>query len=368
MSAANRSGHPSSPAVLALGALCLSLGILVGCSSDDQVKPLKPLQVATGNWEPFVGEHLPHNGPLAEMVTTILGDFGYAPEFQFYDWPMVEKQLERGYPALAFPFIESEERKNERGFVFSEPLQVVDYVLFYHKDREAEFSSISSMQDIVDRELKIGRIRGYAKLSAIQGEENYIEAPSAVSGFKMLRRNKHDDGLGGKKIDFLLESRIVGQDILEGEHIDHDKDDFMYLGQAGPTGLISKVNLCIMLSAKLDKDVTAAINESINSPKNREFFENLREKTAHSRPETALLSAPRGKLIYGYARESSDAEVIVIPQNSRVLIMKWGNVYTAANNRVMEDVDPGVSQVKLLNGPLKGKVMWVSGRNITLER
>ncbi|MCU7807381.1 MAG: transporter substrate-binding domain-containing protein [Candidatus Thiodiazotropha sp. (ex Semelilucina semeliformis)] len=346
-------------------AVFLSLSIIAGCSSEDQVNPLKPLRVATGNWQPFVGEELPHGGPLATMISTIFVDLGYVPEFQFYDWPMVEIHLETGYPSLAFPFIKSDERV-AKGFRFSNPLHTFDYVLFYHKDRAEEFSTIESFGDLHDMSLKIGRIRGYAKLTSISGDDDYVEVPSAVAGFGMLRRSKHDNTEDGKRIDFLLESKSVGLDILKSRHVASDKGDFMFLGQAGREELISKVSLSIMVSPKMDASILSEINDAIEG--NKRFFDGLRSKMVASNESEANLVSPTGTTIFAYEGRLSDNASFIIPRNSQVLIVEWGEAYTnELHSNSSEFIGFGKSQVKLLNGPSKGRVVWVKNEYISLR-
>jgi ABC-type amino acid transport substrate-binding protein len=343
-------------------ALCLWLALLAGCSSDDQIKPLKPLRIATGTWEPFVGEDLVRNGPMAEMMSTILADLGYVPEFQFYDWRMVEKHLETGYPGLAFPMIKSEER-TARGFKFSEPMHTFDYVLFYLKDRAGEFNSIKSLQDIMNSGFKIGRIRGYARLREIASKDNYIDVSSAAEGFALLGSNA--DAADGKQIDFLLESRSVGLATLASEAVASDRDDYLYLGQNGREQLISQVSLRVMVSPKVDPDLLPKINKAIEH--NKEFFDSLRASVRSHGRDTAWLNAPDGEIIWGYPDSTGDAASIMIVRNSRVLINQWGSSYTGESGYETRPSGTGRSRVKLLSGPARGKVVWVEDRFITLE-
>ena len=348
----------------ALSFIALCLLSLTGCSSDDQVKPLKPLRIATGEWEPFVGESLPHGGPLAVMVSTILVDLGYVPEYQFMDWPMVEIHLETGYPGFAFPFIESEERR-ERGFSFSEPLHTFDYVLFYRGDRQQEFQDLQSLDQLAAAGYTIGRIRGYANLDAIAQDTAYIEVPSAVAGFEMLAGSQEWNEDAGQTIDFLLESKTVGLSILQGRHLSNDKDDFLYLGQNGREKLISRVSMRIMLSQKIDQEILKDINHSIDQ--NKEFFDSLRSRIHAGTAETGNLTADAGQAILGCKTAACTGDGALIPGNSRILIVEWGEAY----RRLQPDpaLRPGSarSRVKLLSGPMSGKLLWVDGRHITLE-
>ena len=352
--------------VTACCAFFLGLVMVSACSTDDQTKPLKPLRVATGNCEPFVGEKLPHNGPIAEMISTILVDMGYAPKFKFYDWPMVEVHLKTGYPGLAFPYIKSEERV-EDGFQFSDPLYTFEYVLFYRKDRAQEFSSIITLEEIKSRGLKIGRIRGYAKIPSITGDESYVQVSSAAEGFQMLRRSSDGNGSSGKKIDFLLESKAVGLRSLSSRDIAEDKDEFRYLGDNGNRELVSKTSLRIMLSSKAHNSILEKINGSINDNKNQELFDSLRERIGGGTQYAAFLSAENGKAIYGYTSPTERERGFLLPRNTKVLVVKWGVAYTKALDIKNEEQAGDKSRVKLLSGPLRGKVVWVDNDYLTLE-
>lgn len=337
-----------------------------GCSSSDQIKPLKPVRVATGNWEPFVGENLPHNGPLAEMISTVLVDLGYVPEFKFYDWPMVEIHLKTGNPGLAFPYIKSNDRLKE-GFQYSDPLYTFEYVLFYHKDREKEFSLLTSLDQIMKKGLHIGRIRGYTKLPAISDKNTYIPVSSTVEGFQLLRKSATGSVSKTKKIDFLLESKIVGLRTLKSQDISQDKDEFKYLGQNGKPELISKASLRVMLSPKYDETLVKKINKAIHNPDNQQIFDSVSERIKATSLDTAYLSANVDKAIFGYKNAENNGARYLLPRNSRVLVVKWGSAYTEAVDSNSNDQVENRSLVKLLSGPLRGKLVWVNNVHITLE-
>ncbi len=345
--------------------LCMICFLTIGCSSENQVKPLKPLHVATGNWEPFVGKNLPHHGPLAEMLSAILVDLHYVPEFKFYDWPMAEIHLESGYPSIAFPYIKSQERI-DKGFRFSMPLLKFKYVLFYHKDRYKKAKSITSLNELKNIQGRIGLVRGYAKIPDTPSRA-YREISSTIAGFNQLR-----DG----KIDYLLESKNVGLGLLESQYLPDDKNDFMYLGQPdGPHAperleFISEVALRIMLSPKLKPSILADINEAIMKNKDTVFFQSLERlmKTNANSLDTGFIDTTDNETIYGYFKSSSSKAGCIIPRNSKVLITEWGTAYFEQAKNSYDETGAGRSRVKMLNGPLKGKVMWVNNQHLIIER
>lgn len=339
---------------------------LVGCSSDEQVKPLKPLHVATGNWQPFVGQNMDHYGPMAEMMTTILVDLHYVPEFKFYDWPIAESHLAAGYPSIGFPFIKSSARE-ESGFRFSEPLVEFDYVLFFYKKHQKQASQIKSLDELMKLKGRIGLIRGYAKL-ANTPDDAYTPVASTLAGFNMLR--------DGSDIDFLLESRVVGMRMLESQAIIDDKDDFMFLGQFSKPGselrskLINKVGLRIMLSPKLNPGILKHINSAIERSGKKTFFNNLRQemKNPPTKSETAHLVSDNEYPVQGYRNAEGNEVLHELPQNNFAMVIKWGGAFGEVSSKSHGTQPLGRTKVKLLNGPYKGKVMWVSNSNIILQR
>jgi polar amino acid transport system substrate-binding protein len=351
--------------------IILPLFIFAHCSDEKQIKPLKPLTVATGEWEPYVGENLPKNGPVAEMMSAVLAELEYVPVFKFYDWGIVERHLQAGYPSMAFPYLKSEERiKN--GFKYSVPIIQLDYVLFYYNPNQDSLSQIKSLEtlkasfDQDGNNMKIAKIKGYSKLSPFDDNIYYMKVNSAVEGFNLLMKDS--------TVQYFLESRLVGLAVLKSQELLADKDDFSYLGKSlnenvpDDTALAKNSNFHILLSPKVPDQLVADLNEAIGNLDTL-FLNSVKDKilSASELKSTAVLNSTTGYPIYGYPNFNENIPIYLLPGNTKVLVMNWHETY---QERITEpDIlnDILKSQVKVLNGPLQGKVMWVSSKQIHLE-
>ena len=121
-----------------------------------------------------------------------------------------------------------------------------------------------------------------------------------------------------------------------------------------------------MLSPKSDDVLREKINASINDVKNQEFFDSLRTRIGGRVQDTAFLSAAVDKAIYGYKSASEANKGFLLPRNTKVLVVEWGGSYTAAMDRNNKEQSGDRSRVKLLSGPLRGKIVWVNNEHITL--
>ena len=344
---------------------------IAGCNNKNRIKPLKPLTVATGEWEPYVGEQLPKNGPLAELMSAVLADLGYVPIFKFYDWGIVERQVYLGYPSMAFPYLRSKERL-DTGFMYSAPITRLDYVLFYHKRTNASADQIRSLEALKSRldqsgnRIKIAKIKGYTKLDPFDTAKYYQQVNSAEEGFNLLIRDS--------TVQYFLESRRVGLEILKSNLLLDDKDDFSYLGNSPDPGipddpaLAKKSNFHILLSPRFPVEDTSKLNEAIRKLDSL-FLQTLEEKIAASSTvrNEGFLHSRSDDPIYGFSSPEDQGPDCVLPENTRVIVIEWHASYLTMLEERRDFRNDSKSQVKILNGPLRGKVMWVMSTQIHLD-
>lgn len=339
--------------------------LLLGCTNSKQAKPLKPISVATGNWEPYVGENLTQNGPVAQMMSVILMELGYLPVFKYYEWGFVDTHLETGYPSFAFPYLMSNDTKR---FKYSDPIVNIDYVLFYYNAKDNNYWKADSIQEITHSNKRIGRIRGYSKLPGIQTDSVYIEVSSAIEGFNMLL-----DG----RIDYLLEAKHVGQQLTLSGEIPADSYHFGYLGQAklpienDDTIFVKNLSFRIKFSPKVSDEFISEINNAINACVSSDYYKSLEAKVNNTQDKflkAYLVVNPKNSLIYGYTDDEKKQPEYLIPTNTKVVVLKWNDIFETKINKKDKLFGKNRSKVKLLNGPLKGKILWIENEQIALEK
>lgn len=89
------------------------------------------LELATGEWPPYVSQSLPQGGAFAQIVRQAFLRAGYQVHFSYLSWPQDEAQLRMGKAVAALPYRPTPERLKE--FDFSPPLMRTTSFLFYHK-------------------------------------------------------------------------------------------------------------------------------------------------------------------------------------------------------------------------------------------
>ncbi|MCW3807911.1 hypothetical protein [Plebeiibacterium marinum] len=337
---------------------------MAGCHSGQQVKPLKPIHVATGNWQPFIGEDLPQNGPVAQMIASILIELDYLPIFKYYDWGFVHTHLEAGYPSFAFPYIKSEDSTT---FKYSKPIVHIEYVLYYYNKTGHKVYHYKTVQDLVNSNKHIGRIRGYTKFPGIDEDSVYVEVPNTIDGFKMLV-----DG----DIDFLIEARPVGKLTVMSSEIPADASDFCYLGQSDKPNtpddsiFVKDLPFHIKFSPKVSDEFVDNINMAISTCSKTEYYKSLTEKLRKTQQEflKAYLFSANHDLIYGYTTSDIKQPAYILPLSTEVVVTQWSKIFKEAFNSPKRSVSGFRSQVKIMNGPLKGKTMWVANEQIELSK
>ena len=99
---------------------------------------LKKIEIAVGEYKPFVSEFVEGYGELTEKVTAILKRMGYKPVYVFMPWGQAVKkvksnQINEGLRGT-FPFIKTDAREGD--FLYPEkPLRKACLSFFYNKEK-----------------------------------------------------------------------------------------------------------------------------------------------------------------------------------------------------------------------------------------
>lgn len=344
--------------------LCLATTFIIGCTNNAQIKPLKPIHVATGDWEPYIGQNLPQNGIAAQMISSILIELNYIPIFKYYDWGFIHTHLDAGYPSFAFPYLKGSDSLK---YKYSLPIVKLDYVLFFY-DRTGNIKyNFNSLADIIKTNKRIGRIKGYTKLPELENDSLYVEVPSALDGFYMLINNE---------IDFLLEAKQTGEQLTKSDKIPIDSDHFSYLGKANPPNekddsvFVKNFSFRIKFSPKVSNDFIINVNKAIQKCTKLDYYKNLVEKVKNPQKEfiRAHLNNPNKTLIYGYSNIEKKQPDYVLPLSVEVVVLKWNKIFLSHISQKDKKFAKLRSQVKIINGPLKGKVLWIENDQLELSK
>lgn len=342
--------------------IAIAIFTIAGCNKRTQVKPLKPIHVATGEWEPFVGQNLENNGPVAQMISSILIEIDYLPKFKFFDWGFVHPHLDAGYPSFAFPYLKGSDTLK---YKYSDPIIKLDYVLFYYDTINTSDYNFESVEQIVSANKKIGLIKGYTKFPGIDNDSIYTEVSNTIEGFQNL--------INGN-IDFLLEAKNVGQQLTASGKVKADARHFHYLGKNKETNIkddsifVKNLSFRIKFSSKVSNEFIASINNAIKKCSGTDYYKNLEAKVNDIQQEQlqAKIISPDHSVVYAYTSKTKEQVDYILPPSSKVAVLNWNEIFYSKIDKKEKAHAILRSEVKIINGPLKGRVLWVENKNIEL--
>jgi polar amino acid transport system substrate-binding protein len=336
--------------------LIIALGYLVlSAVPSGNPRPATPIRLVSGDWKPFISPDLPDNGPLAQIVTETFQRMGYEPEITFVSWDLALEQTSRVEVLGAFPFISSTERRMD--YAFSESILDFEYVLFYYAPNVPDPASLQSIEDFHAGDYQFGKVVGYDVWPALADAGfSFREYPTSLAAFQALA-----DG----EIDFLPEGRLVGEVILNGPDIAVDAASFAYLDPTGNELLGARESLYLLLPE----------SESANRLLSRfnEELELVKQSTVYAEAQAAITCAGSCSSIVELHPVGAENLIRLVdahgqayfaPLGTRALVMQWPDAFSSG---AASDAEGQFTvTVKVLNGPLQGRVMQVDARAVRL--
>ncbi len=316
-------------------------------------RPPRPISVATGEWEPFTGSDEKNHGVISEIVKATFNEMGLEPEISFYHWDVVENRTAEGNFLVAYPFVKTAQR--EKRFLFSDSLFEFYTVLFYNRTRLTNLVAIQSVADL--RPYRIGLAAGYDvwdELSKVR--DRFVPLPSIQDAFKALDKGE---------IDFVPEGRAAGELLLNSPHVLLDPNRFAYIPIGHGAGLSSREGLhLIMAPSSANRDFLRRFNEALRKVKQSSFYKTLKSKFREGNPvplTVVLKQAGSYAMVFG-REQHTDSESFLIPAGSRAVVLQWSPHFQAKGSLDLDREAEAFSRVKLLDGPLKGKLLYVPNR------
>ncbi len=345
--------------VLILGSILVGMAYLtVRLVSEPAVQPARPLKLATGTWDPFVGPHLEDGGPVAQIVTETIRRMGYEPELHFSSWDVAQHQVRRGDAFGSFPFIRTGDRDSL--YEVSDSILTFDYVLFYNRDqlnRETIFREGL-------RPYRLGIVRGYELWPALTPALSHFAGvdtfETSADAFRDLAR--------GNGIDLLPEGDIAGRVLLDQPELRVDSEAFDYLDAADSSifGAVEGLHLLLQKDRTGDRFLEA-FNRSLTQVKKtsvyRRALSQIRAARAPDVVELRPLSGRRYPLVTSTRRDSASFSV---PLGTRALVIEWPAELSSMTGPASVDPSASLCTVKLINGPHRGRVVRVDAQAVSL--
>ena len=161
------------------------------------------VRLTNGEWPPYLGEQLPHNGVVSRIITEAFALQGITVEWEFYPWARALQMAQRGTRNGTAAWLFSRER--EVIFFISDSLIESGHHLFHRKNYSFDWQQFSDLHGH-----RSAGTRGYEYGEAFQqaeaqGQLRVNRVTSDETGFRQL--------LAGR-VDLFPIDKVVGFDML----------------------------------------------------------------------------------------------------------------------------------------------------------
>jgi polar amino acid transport system substrate-binding protein len=347
-------GYPQIIVLILACSLVLATVVVLGLVGGGKNEPLEPVLLATGEWAPYSGEALASYGVASAVVSAVFQQMGYQPQLRFMPWPRAEQvtaenDTNRGVRA-AFPYVFTSER--DAKFYYSKSILTIELSIFYNVERNSNAGNIKEVGDLA--KFLIVPIRGYqypAEVEKFVGGVPAVE--NNIAAFEQL--------LNSEQPLLVVEATRVGEEILSGQlaikadpirtsklHFLKETPIFLIASKRNPnnSSLIRKFDntLIQMQGTGSLKQIEAQVFDAIDA-----------QRMVRLQP-----LQPQGRIEAFLTAGGS----VLLPQGTRAVVEHWSSNYLK-DKPARADAAEFV-RVRVLNGPQRGRSLYVDERTIVL--
>lgn len=190
------------------------------------------VRLATLDWEPYIGQALPGNGFVAEVVREAFKRQGHDASFEFMPWVRVVAVAKSGAVDGYLP--EYHAKKLERNFLLSNPFAAGPLGFFKLKGRAIAWKTLDDLKPY-----RIGVVRGYVNTVAFDARLDLQkdEVGEDALNLRKLLAGRIDLMVADKHVGLYLARKILGKDADKIEFMSpvlEDKELFVCFPKAKP--------------------------------------------------------------------------------------------------------------------------------------
>ena len=150
----------------------------------------KTIQLASGEWRPFLSKDLPHYGYASHIVSEAFSMVGITVEYEFLPWKRAEHSVKKG--VLHGSVVWSYREDREQWALYSQPV-IVETVVLFHSTRlpSVEWSKIEDLRGM-KVSVALGSSAPTFEAASKDGILRLLKSGDIGSNFKMLLRGRTD--------------------------------------------------------------------------------------------------------------------------------------------------------------------------------
>ncbi|WP_203142945.1 substrate-binding periplasmic protein [Marinobacter mangrovi] len=173
------------------------------CFADTDPAEHPVVEIATGDWQPYVDASLPDFGPMGHIIKLAFARAGYDVKFNVYPWTRNAQFVATGEQDAMMPYYCSDARA--RKYLCSLPIVDGEQVFFYRRGDQFDWDSMADLQGYT-----IGATLGYFYGQPFERAEK--------AGEITVKRIAEDAGnvrlLAHGRIDLYPQDRAVGYGMI----------------------------------------------------------------------------------------------------------------------------------------------------------
>lgn len=212
-----------SRALFSMAVLAAMVALLLGdvarlfAANHGGTAPLAPLRLASGEWPPYTGEHLPGNGCDSQLISEVFARIGIQVEYTFLPWARGMLLSKSGALDGAIEWADTPEHRASH-FVSSQSLSEQRWVFFHRKDTAISWQQLEDLSH-----LRVGLTIGYAYSDVFKPLQAkypamFSEAASDLLNFKKLLHHR---------LDLVPLERGVGNYLLRTAFAPHEQEQIV---------------------------------------------------------------------------------------------------------------------------------------------
>ncbi len=123
------------------GIVCLVWSFTFSAFAEEET-----VNIATGEWAPFISNNLKHGGPMTHIVTKAFSLRGVKVKYRYYPWKRAMETARKGKAEATSVWGYSDERSKD--FIYSESVGEQRYVFFHLKAYNFDWKSYDDLKGI----------------------------------------------------------------------------------------------------------------------------------------------------------------------------------------------------------------------------
>lgn len=334
---------------------------------------LDPIGVCAVEWPPYTSKQMPNAGIASELITKVLNDMGYSPQFVFMSTLACENLVadndtnEGIQGALGYLWTKKRENK---GLAFSDPLFDIEEVIFLNRIRIGHSSKIQNIRSLSN--FKAAFVEGYAHTPAI--ESVHLKIKDDVTKLEYV---ENDIAAFKKLVDGDVD--WVPADFTAGTYI--LKKEFPY--RRNTIGVLREFNdnkspVYFMVSDRNpdNKEFKDRLKESLERIKKTSNFRHRIRRIQGNKPQIVRLEDASGLLVPGMIQHKNDqnneidARAYLLPRGTLAEVIEWPDSIRHDHRWPLDAtiLMNHYATVRILNGPHSGRVLRIQMQYIVLDK